>query len=250
MDLQENIRGEKHLNRKVKQAKWFSLLGRTDDDMNRGLQQKLKEQAGFTRLQQLMILVLAAVLVTVGSYTFTGYRRAAYQVKADRTAERFFDMAEKYIAIEKSSGRLQEWNERAAAYGGQVSMDDQLECIASRYQGADREQFLETYRKKYRRVPVYYICLESEAVGEGKREKNPILDIFAYQMVDENITKHTFLVEYNGNTGEVLSVLYSEKTDSFTYDGNREDKSNVMLRDKDSLNQKWQGYCGVDLEEM
>lgn len=209
-----------------------------------------KWNAGFTRLQQMMILVLAFVLVTVGAYAFTGYRRAAYQVKADRTAERVFDMAQKYIASEKASGRLEVLNQKAEKFGGLTPMDDQLESMESRYSGSDPEGFLEQYRKKYKRVPVYHICLEGEAAGAQDREENPILDMFAYQMVDENITKHTFLIEYNGNTGEVLSVFYSEKTDSFTYDGNREEKSNVILRDRESLNTKWQGYCGVDLEDM
>lgn len=218
--------------------------------MKRTTAVRLKEQAGFTRLQNLMILVLAVILVSVGAYSFLGYQKSAYQVKADRTAERVFDIAEKYIRIEAASGRLEDLNIRAAKTGGVVSMDLQKESLKSRYTGRDFEGFIEEYQKNYRNVPVYYILMESEASGGENRSDNPVLDMFAYQMLDENITKHTFLIEYNGNTGEVLSVLYSEKADTFTYDGDREDKINTVVRDSESLNDKWQGYCGIDLEDL
>ena len=58
------------------------------------------------------------------------------------------------------------------------------------------------------------------------------------------------MVEYNGNTGEVLAVFYSEKIDRFTYEGETTEQSNVLLRDEESLKEKWQGYCGIDLEDL
>lgn len=214
------------------------------------LRDRLRQQSGFTRLQQLMILVFALVLITVCAYAFNGYRKSAYQVKADRTAQKVFDIAEKYIRIEVDAGRLEEFNTDAVKYGGVVTMDEQEEILRGLYTGSDFDSFFEKYREKYKNVPVYYITMESSSVAEEEREENPIMDMFEYQMVDDNIKKHTFWIEYNGNTGRVMAVIYSEKTDRFTRDGDREDKSNVMVRDADSMNEKWQGYCGVDLEEL
>lgn len=209
-----------------------------------------KPNAGFTRLQQLMIVVLAAVLVTVGLYSFKGYRRAAYQVKADRMAEKTFDIAQEYIDIEFSSGRREAFNTEAAHFGGIVTMEEQEAILKSRYEGSGEEEFLMEYKRRYHNIPVYYIKMENIDGDKGERSDNPILDMFEYQLVDENVTKQTFLVEYNGNTGRVLSVLYSERAADFTYDGAQESEENVILRDKKSLNEKWQGYCGVDLEEL
>lgn len=214
------------------------------------LRRKLLERAGFTRLQHIMILVLVLILAVICTYAFTGYRKSAYQVKADRTAEKVFDIAEKYIRIETSAGRLEDFNNKAASFGGIVPMDTQEEILKGLYSGNDFEKFFAKYKDSYKNVPVYYITMESKSAAGESREENPILDMFEYQMVDENIAKHTFLIEYNGNTGRVMSVIYSEKADTFTYDGNREDKSNVMVRDAKSMNAKWQGYCGVDLEEL
>lgn len=214
------------------------------------LRKRLRQQSGFTRLQQLMILVLALVLITVCAYAFNGYRKSAYQIKADRTAEKVFDIAEKYIRLEVDAGRLEEFNTDAVKYGGVVTMDEQEEILRGLYTGSDFDSFYEKYRENYKNVPIYYITMESSSAAVEGREENPILDMFEYQMVDDNIKKHTFWIEYNGNTGRVMAVIYSEKTDSFTRDGDREDKSNVMARDAQSMNKKWQGYCGVDLEEL
>lgn len=205
---------------------------------------------GFTRLQQLMIFVLVLVLATVGIYSFMGYRRAAYQVKADRMAAKTFDIAQEYIKLEFAAGRRENFNTIAAHYGGVVRMEQQIESLKSRYRGSDEEIFLADYQKKYQNTPVYYIKMEGIGSAGEEREDNPLLKMFEYQLVDENITRQTFLVEYNGNTGQVLSVFYSERAENFTYDGKRESENNVILRDEKSLNQKWQGYCGVELEEL
>lgn len=210
----------------------------------------LHNRSGFTRMQNLMIFVLLAVIVLVGSYAFTGYRRASYTVKADHTAERAYGIAKAYLAELETIGKLEEFNRKALKYGGLVSLEQQEAWLESCYEGSDYEAFIEKYRKKYKNVPICYILLESEKASGENRDGNPILNMFEYQMVDENITKHTFLIEYNGNTGQVLSVFYSEKADTFTYEGDREDRKNVVLRDKESLSHKWQGYYGVDLEEF
>lgn len=210
----------------------------------------LHSRSGFTRMQNLMIFVLLAVIVLVGSYAFTGYCRASYAVKADHTAERAYGIAKAYLSDMKSAGKLEDFNVKALKYGGVLSLEQQEASLESRYEGSDYETFIEKYRKKYKNVPVCYLLLESEKASGEERSSNPILTMFEYQMVDENITKHTFLIEYNGNTGEVLSVFYSEKADTFTYEGDREDRKNVVLRDRESLKQKWQGYYGVDLEEL
>ncbi|MGN0142430.1 MAG: hypothetical protein ACI4AD_09380 [Roseburia sp.] len=207
-------------------------------------------QAGFTRLQNVMIVVIAAVLILVASYAFLGYRQSAYLVKANRTAARAFDATENYIRDVKASGGLTEFNYRAARYGGVVPADVQDAILESCYEGQDFAGFLADFHRTYESVPFYYMVLDGADRKNGNREGNPLLDIFENQLLDENTTAHTFLIIYNGNSGEVLSVLYSQKADTLTFEGELDDKTNAILRDEESLKQKWQGYCGADLEEM
>lgn len=205
---------------------------------------------GFTRLQNVMIGLLAVILVSVGIYAFLGYNRSSYQVKANDTAGEVYSAAEKYFSILKSRGRLEDFNIKASHFGGTVNMGQQERILRSRYKGSDFEGFWEAYKEKYQDVPIYYIVLEGQDAEKGSREENPLLDMFEYQVLDDNIIKNTFLIEYNGNTGQVLNVIYSEKTSAFTYEGSEETVNNVILRDSKSLNRKWQGYYGMDLEEL
>lgn len=204
---------------------------------------------GFTRLQNVMIGLLAVILISVGIYAFLGYNRSSYQVKANDTAGEVYSAAEKYFGRLKSRGKLEDFNIKASHFGGTVNMKQQERILRSQYKGSDFGGFFETYQEKYQDVPIYYIVLEGQDVGGENREENPLLDMFEYQVLDDNIIKNTFLIEYNGNTGQVLNIIYSEKASAFTYEGSEEAVDNVILRDSKSLNRKWQGYYGVDLEE-
>lgn len=214
------------------------------------LQQTLTDKRGFTRLQTMMLVVLLLVIGVVVYYAFTGYNRSSYQVKADRTAQRVYDSAQHYLEIEKSAGRLESFNANALKYGGILTTEAQDEILKSLYKGSHFEDFLMEYHKQYKNVPIYYILMDGAEAGTENRDSNPIFAMLEYQLIDENITDNTFLIEYNANTGEVLSVLYSEKADRFSYEGDREGMENVIIRDAESLNRKWQGYCGVALEDL
>lgn len=215
-----------------------------------GFRKKLTEASGFTRLQQLMIALLVIILVLVGSYAFSGYKRSAYHVKVQNTAQKTYDAAADYFENIAQSGGLVDFSSTNYHYGGLVTMEMQEQILRSLYPGDDFEAYFAGYREKYRNVPIYYLSLESKDVAGEDREGNPILSMLAYEIADENIADNAFLVEYNGNTGEVLAVFYSEKIDRFTYEGETTEQSNVLLRDEESLNEKWQGYCGIDLEDL
>ena len=209
----------------------------------------LKDNQGLTKLQYVMIAVLVVILVSVGYYAYVGYTQSSYKVKADDTAETVYDLAEKFFRFKKSAGNLDTFNEWAVRYGGEISLENQKKIMEQMYTGTDFESFFARYEKRHGDEPVYYLLLKSKDAGEENREEHPMFSIFENYLVNENITDHTFLIEYNGVTGEVLSVFYTEKADFLTYEGDETEKENVLLRDKESLNEKWQGYCGAELED-
>lgn len=194
---------------------------------------RLREQSAFTRLQQLMTAILLMVILFIGSYAFIGYRKAAYQLKADTVAQKVYGSAESYMHKAAEENRLDELNGQALKFGGKLT----------------KTQKKQLYPKQNKTTPIYYICMESEQTAKN-RKKNPIQEILNYQIEDQNVRKHTFLIEYNGNTGEILSAFYSEKVDFFTYQGKKEAKENVIIRDRAALNKKWQGYCTKGAEEI
>ena len=207
----------------------------------------LRSTAGFSKIQNIMLLVIFLTLAGVGSYAFYGYYCAAYSVKAGNVAQKVYEASADYLEDKAQTGSLTEFNEAARSFGGLVSEEYQKQILQSLYEGRDFDTFFKEYQKKYEKVPVRYMILQGSA---EERENNPILDILDIYVPDQDIKEHTFLIEYNGNTGEVLGVLYSKKTESFTYKGEQTEKSNVILRDAKSLKQKWQGYYGIALEEL
>lgn len=218
--------------------------------MKRRMSGIVKEESGFSTLQNIMIAVIAVILVSVGGYVFYGYIRASYQVKENNTAQKVYDAAENYLESQEQMGLLEDFNRKASHFGGVIGMKQQQEIWKSQYKGTDFEAVFTDYQERYREVPVRFLMLESQKAATEDRKENPILEMLEYEVLDENIKNHTFLIEYNGNTGEVFAVLYSEKVDTFTYEGDSQEKENVILRDATSLNRKWQGFCGKNLEDL
>lgn len=197
-----------------------------------------------------MIAIIVLILVGVGGYVFYGYIQSSYQVKSTNTARKIYDAAESYLSDAKAAETLEEVNKSSRKYGGSVSLDKEKAILSSLHEVPGFDSFYDVFKKNYRDVPIRYLLLPAADKEDEEREENPILTMLEYAIPDENIKKHTILIEYNGNTGEVLGVLYSEKTETFTYEGDTSEKGNALLRDEKSLEKKWQGYFGMDLEEL
>ncbi|MGL5260366.1 MAG: hypothetical protein ACRC7V_09685 [Lachnospiraceae bacterium] len=209
----------------------------------------LQNNKGFSAIQNIKMIVFLSVLVCVAIIAFYGYIATAYDIKVNDTAKAVFESASSYMEKLGKSERLVEFNRIASHFGGIVSEEQQKEILASLYTGTDFEEYYSNYKKKYKNTKIRYIKLDSIEIEHENRKDNPIFDFFEYTVLDENILDNTFLIEYNGSTGEVLSVLYSEKTETFSYVGDTTQKSNVILRNEESLKNKWQGYSGKNLEE-
>jgi hypothetical protein len=207
------------------------------------------KQAGFTRLQNIMIFIVAAILIAVSCYEFMAYRQGAYLLKVNRSAAKAFEAASTYMEERVKKEALPEFNREARHYGGVVSRDILDAILESVYEGDDFSTFIEDFHQTYQNIPFYYVVLDSADKTDNNREGNPVLTMFENQLLDEKITTNTFLIIYSGDNGKVLSVLYSEEADTLTFEGELDDKTNAILRDEKSLKQKWQGYCGVDLKE-
>lgn len=205
----------------------------------------LRNTGGLIAIQRIMLFVCAAVTVSVCAFAFRGYVLSMYQVKANETARKVRDAAAEYLALQERMGLLQEFNIKATYFGRAVGAEGREALFRSVYDEADLEAVL----KRYKNVEFRYILLEAETAGRDNRADNPLFQMLENAVLDGNTRKHTFLIEYNTHTGEVLSAFYSEKADSFTYEGGQEEKENIIARDADSLKRKWQGYYAVDLKE-
>ena len=204
------------------------------------LGKKLKEKKGFTLMEMMLVVAITAILgglVTAGIY---GYMTTAYMTRANDTAKTVFFASQNYITEQKQLGKLEEFNRTAESYGEALSPEELKEIFLA----GDSSFDFAAYQEKYGTSTVRYLKLDA---GEGNTEStNPIYTVVKNYLNDTDLLEHTFLVEYDTRTGVVRSVFYTEKADRFTYEGDRQGKDNVVLRDTDTLRKKRQGYYGVD----
>lgn len=204
------------------------------------LRAKLREKRGFTLMEMMLVVAITAVLgglITAGIY---GYLTTAYMTRVNDTAKTVFFAAQTYLTEQKQLGKLEKWNQTAEGYGELLTEDELKEILLANDSSLD----FAAYRDKYGTNTVRYLKLDA---GQGMSESdNPIYTVVKNYLNDDDLLEHTFLMEYDARTGVVRSVFYTEKADSFSYEGDRQDKANVVLRDAESLREKRQGYYGVE----
>lgn len=210
----------------------------------------LKDSRGSVSMRTVVFTAVLLILTAVCVLAFLGYVESSYMVKADRTAQKAYEAASEYLAKLKQNGTLDEFNVKAKHFGKALSMDLQEKILRENYKENDVDEYAARYRKKYREGDVRYLFLEGEQSASENRSDNPLLAMFEYAILDDNLLQDTFLVEYNSKTGKVLAVFYSGESDLLNYEGNTDQLNNVILRTKETLKQKKQGYCGVSLHEI
>lgn len=208
--------------------------------MRNKLREKLRERKGFTLIEMMIVVAVIAILTGLVSVGIYGYMTSAYMIHVNDTAKTVFLASQNYLTEQKQLGRLEEFNETAEAYGGAVSEDELKNILLQNDSSFD----FSAYKEKYGTDTVRYIKLSE---GEGvTASDNPIYTIVKRYLNEDDLLGHTFFMEYDTKTGVVRSVFYTEKANSLSYNGDLADKSNVILRDSDTLRDKRQGYYGVE----
>lgn len=208
--------------------------------MRNKLREKLKERKGFTLIEMMIVVAVIAILTGLVSVGIYGYMTSAYMIRVNDTAKTVFLASQNYLTEQKQLGKLEEFNEIAESYGGAVSEEELKNILLTNDSSFD----FAAYKDKYGTDTVRYIALSA---GEGATaSENPIYTIVKRYMNEDDLLGHTFFMEYDTKTGVVRSVFYTEKANSLSYNGDLADKSNVILRDSDTLRDKRQGYYGVE----
>lgn len=222
--------------------------------MSKKFRAKLRERRGFTLAEMVIVLAITAILTGVLSVGIYGYLTTAYMTRVNDTAKTVFFAAQNYLMEQKQLGRLEDFNQQANAAGARTvarnpenpaSSEETIREIM--LQNGMSEADFATYQTKYAFDQISYITLNPNTADV---EHNPLYEIVKSYVNDEDLLDHTFLMEYDTETGVVRAVFYTEKEDTLTYDGDYLDRRNVVLRDAESLRDKRQGYYGVELTNL
>lgn len=213
--------------------------------MSKKFRAKLRERRGFTLAEMVIVLAITTILAGILSVGIYGYLTTAYMTRVNDTAKTVFFAAQNYLMEQKQLGRLDDFNQQAEQSGAHAISEDDIKAIM--LQNGMSEADFATYQTKYDFEQISYVTLDPNTADV---ENNPIYEIVKSYVNDEDLLDHTFLMEYDTETGVVRAVFYTEKEDMLTYDGDYLDRKNVVLRDAESLRDKRQGYYGVELTNL
>jgi len=218
---------------------------------------KCDRHDGFTVIELIIVLAIMAILMFLVSVGLEGYTEAADRIERNEVAESSYYALQSYLAVAKRQGELEEFTESVKNYNQSqfgdnlvLREDENRIIIESNYEGSD---FASYYTSDYlvQHEESEIICMKLDA-GEGVvRKSNPLYTILFAALKDEDVMKHSFMVEYDSSSGIVRSVIYSKHVDSLEYhfaeaeETRIENIADVIERNAVSLDKKRQGYCGV-----
>ncbi len=217
---------------------------------------KALNNQGFTFMELVIVMAIMAVVLGLAAVGINGYFQVAEQLERSEIAETSFYSLQSHINYLERQGKLEAFEEELKNYNqneyGSVNIlreSENRRIVELSYAGADAASFYNSeYYPAHERSEIIYIAIDRDR--ENKKQ-NPIYAVLAAALQNEDAMKNSFLVEYDLSTGVVRSVFYSESVDRLSFhfaaadSALRDDYTDCILRDADSLSQKKQGYYGV-----
>lgn len=204
---------------------------------------KFKEKKGFTLLEMISVVAVIAIIGAIVTVAVNAYMVSAYMIKANQTAKTVFFATQSYLTQQKEIGALNEFYNKIPDTN-KAEFEYSIILEANKNTNGMTAKELETWNVNHDNSVFIYTSVDDES-----RANSPFYtEILEPNIKDENITKHSFFIEYDKTTGVVMGVFYTEKIKEFAapYGNDEEALDNVILRDSDSLRSKKQGYYGVN----
>ena len=179
-----------------------------------------KKRGGFTMVELLLVVVILVVLFALAVGGLVQMKKNLRQKELDAKAEIIYAAAQNRVA-----------ELRAAGYGSTL-MD---ETRARKMTDIPTDAVIDTVTR-----PTFYYVISAD-----KGAKTALADdILPETNVDPELWSHHWLIEYNGDTGLVYAVFYSETGEISTDETVRGD---LRLRDKRLAGGAKVGYYGGDI---
>ncbi len=186
----------------------------------------IKRKHGFTLVELIVVLVILTVVASVAVPSIAGYIIKMKQMARDEMAAALFKISQTAVTDIYSAG-----NQEELEYNGQVD--------ASAISPALDPEELENNADN-----IVYMSINKSSQN---KESNPLIKLLDPYVVDKEALQQTILLEYNVNTGKVLSVFYSDENDIGYGQGTT---YNAFERSKNNLKEGKMGYWAVDSTGM
>lgn len=212
-------------------------------------EQKLEKDCGFTLVEMAVSFVILLMLASLSVAGVLAYQDYADFKRQNSYAQTLFSATQTKLIGYSVRGQMEELKDAS-----EEKLDLTLitapsgECAAQTLNGLEMKE-----------AGIFYLVgnkdsYEKYRAGEyqGKQDKESkgyqaLYGIFEEFLLDKQILNACIAVEFSPDTGQVYSVLYSDKSTAFTYTGkNRDGRVNIADRQEDHRNDYMIGYYGVE----
>lgn len=209
----------------------------------------VKKDAGFTLAELIVSFAVMMILASLSIGGILAYQDYADYKRQNSYAQTLFSAAQTKLTDLSVRGQREELEKAAINpldLGTVITPDGTL---ASEKQNGESVKeggvyYLLWNRKSYELYRSGELDGESDADSKSAQALYEILDEFLF---DETILNACIAIEYNPGSGQVYSVLYSDKCNEFTYIGTTKDgRVNILNRQEDYRNKYMIGYYGID----
>lgn len=208
-----------------------------------------KKDAGFTLVEVAVTFAIMMILVSLSVGGILAYQDYADFKRQNSYAQTLFSAAQTKLTDYSVRGQMEKLKEAAAG-----PLDLQAVITPDGKAASEGKNGENTGNSS-----VYYLIANRESyelyhsgglAGKGdpdSRSAQALYEVLDEFLFDETILNACIAIEYNPESGQVYSVLYSDKCSEFTYDGTtRNDRANILDRQEDYRNKYMIGYYGLD----
>ena len=197
--------------------------------------QERKNDSGFTLAEVVVVTAIIAALGTVATVSVSTYLKHDAAIRRDTLAEQAYNALQDKLNMERVKGKLDEYTVSLnASKLTETAVDSILDTNFSILDAGSmtEAEYINNFHAAHGTDSLYYLTLD------GADKDNALVSYLFDALGDSGVYGMDYVVEFNADTGRVMSVFCSDETE-LSY------STNLIDRDSAVLGAEKIGYHGI-----
>ena len=169
-----------------------------------------RSTSGFTMMEVLVVGSIIIILAAVAFIAVQNHQRSMKQLELDKTAREIFIAAQNHLTMAESMGRLEKFSQtKESASDTERKENEQKVGYLKSYDVTNKEGETE-----HRTTNLFFVAPQVDGKADTKLTNDTVLrEMLPRFSLDATVlTGGSYIIEYDLNTAQVLSVFYSDLT--------------------------------------